>query len=322
LNAYDIIGDIHGYADELEALLSKIGYVRRGSVWRHSERRAIFVGDLIDRGSKQLAVIDIVRRMVDAGSALAVMGNHEFNAIAYGSVDENGQPLRRHDAKNRRQHAAFLAAVEGRPPLYREMLDWFLSLPLWLELDDIHVIHACWHPATMTRFAHCLTPDRRLRPEFLIEAGKEPEGPDETLFHAVEIWLKGIEIPLPDGISYTDREGISRHKTRVRWWDETALRYCDAALLADELREKLPTNEIPHTARCRYESEKPLFFGHYWMEGTPRIQTPKIACVDFSVAKHVKLAAYRWNGEPHLSDAGFCFVEAWAHSNFNSGIST
>jgi len=47
---YDLIGDIHGYAAELEALLKALGYERRGGAYRHSERKAIFLGDFIDRG--------------------------------------------------------------------------------------------------------------------------------------------------------------------------------------------------------------------------------------------------------------------------------
>jgi hypothetical protein len=49
----------------------------------HPDRQAIFVGDLIDRGPRQVESVEIVRSMVDAGAAQIAMGNHEFNAIAY-----------------------------------------------------------------------------------------------------------------------------------------------------------------------------------------------------------------------------------------------
>ena len=52
--AYDIIGDIHGQADKLEALLRTLGYRDTAGAWRHAERRAIFVGDFIDRGPAQV----------------------------------------------------------------------------------------------------------------------------------------------------------------------------------------------------------------------------------------------------------------------------
>lgn len=79
---YDIIGDIHGHAGALKALLADLGYVEKGRTWSHPDRQAIFLGDFIDRGPRQVETVDIVRRMVDAGNAQAVMGNHELNAIA------------------------------------------------------------------------------------------------------------------------------------------------------------------------------------------------------------------------------------------------
>ncbi|MGY8796944.1 MAG: metallophosphoesterase [Woeseiales bacterium] len=45
---YDIIGDIHGHAGELRALLEKLGYRRSGHGFRHDERQVVFVGDFID----------------------------------------------------------------------------------------------------------------------------------------------------------------------------------------------------------------------------------------------------------------------------------
>ena len=94
--AYDIIGDIHGQAGKLEALLRTLGYRDTAGAWRHPERQAIFVGDFIDRGPAQVRSVHIVRRMVDAGAALAVMGNHELNAIAWHTPDPRhlGQYLR------------------------------------------------------------------------------------------------------------------------------------------------------------------------------------------------------------------------------------
>ena len=84
-HGYDVIGDIHGCANELEALLELMGYEqdRTECAYRQApDRRAIFVGDLIDRGPDQLRVLQTVKAMVDAGSAHVVLGNHEFNALA------------------------------------------------------------------------------------------------------------------------------------------------------------------------------------------------------------------------------------------------
>ncbi len=55
---YDIIGDIHGHADALKALLSDLGYRERDGTWRRPDRQAIFLGDFIDRGPEQVESVE------------------------------------------------------------------------------------------------------------------------------------------------------------------------------------------------------------------------------------------------------------------------
>lgn len=98
MSGFDVIGDVHGHAAELATLLERMGYEERCGAWRHpAGRRAVFLGDLIDRGPEIRRTLDIVRGMVEAGSALAVMGNHELNALHYTTADpivreEDGGP--------------------------------------------------------------------------------------------------------------------------------------------------------------------------------------------------------------------------------------
>ena len=54
MSGYDIIGDVHGEGTKLVGLLTHLGYVKSNGVYRHPQRRAIFVGDLIDRGEEQV----------------------------------------------------------------------------------------------------------------------------------------------------------------------------------------------------------------------------------------------------------------------------
>lgn len=71
-----MIGDVHGCLDELQALLLLLGY--RPGTWRHpAGRRAVFLGDLVDRGPRGVATLALVRAMVARGQALAVPGNHD-----------------------------------------------------------------------------------------------------------------------------------------------------------------------------------------------------------------------------------------------------
>ena len=310
---YDIIGDIHGHANALKALLHHMGYRESDRAWRHSGRQAIFVGDFIDRGPKQVESVDIVRRMVDAGTAQAVMGNHEFNAIAWFLPDEQkpGEYLRPHHSakygdKNYQQHNAFLDEVDGTPH-HKEIIDWFLTLPLWLDLPGLRVVHACWHQKFMDFLTPRLVEKNRLTRELMVEASREPEDesekdtPEPSLFKAVEALTKGIEILLPAPHSFIDKDGNTRHRVRVRWWDRNAVTYKQSALLEDEIREQLPDNPIPDHVRIGHDGGSPIFFGHYWATGTPELLSDKVVCVDYSIAKGGKLVAYRWDGEAELS---------------------
>ncbi len=317
---YDIIGDIHGHADKLEALLHKLGYRNTGGAWCHPERQAIFVGDFVDCGPAQVRSIDTVRRMVDAGVALAVMGNHELNAIAWHTPDprQPGEYLRQHFSakwgeKNREQHSAFLAEVQDNPELHGEIIDWFLTLPLWLDLPELRVVHACWHAPFMTWLSPQLHEGRYLTRDLMVPATDEPEDETEkdnatpSIFKAVEALTKGIEIPLPVGHQFQDKYGQVRSRVRVRWWDEGATTYRSAAMLLPAERAALPDLPIPEHARVE-RAGKPVFFGHYWLTGTPSLQTDRCACVDYSAGNGGALVAYCFDGETDLSPEHFVWV--------------
>ena len=248
---HDVIGDIHGHADKLTALLQKLGYRHHLGAWRHPDRTAIFVGDFIDRGGRNLETIGIVREMRDAGTALAVMGNHEFNAIAWHTShpEREGEHLRPRNGKNRFQHEAFLAETEHDPELHGEQIEWFLTLPLWLDLPGLRVVHACWHPGYMAEIEPFLKPGRRLDLDLVTAASRR--GTME--YRTVEGLLKGLEVALPPGHEFHDKDGYGRRDVRVRWWDAVGRhlpqggdrriegargspRYADSELGADRLR--------------------------------------------------------------------------------------
>jgi protein phosphatase len=85
---FDIIGDVHGCCDELEELLAGLGYVKDGAggadagaggAWAHPDgRKAIFVGDLVDRGPRIVDTLKTVMSMTRAGTAMCVPGNHDI----------------------------------------------------------------------------------------------------------------------------------------------------------------------------------------------------------------------------------------------------
>jgi protein phosphatase len=81
---FDIIGDIHGCYDELAELLEKLGYdVNRAACTAvpPSDRRAVFLGDLCDRGLANAAVLRLTMNMAESGAALCVPGNHDVKLL-------------------------------------------------------------------------------------------------------------------------------------------------------------------------------------------------------------------------------------------------
>lgn len=304
---YDLIGDIHGHADELLQLLEVLGYQKSQGVYRHPERRAVFLGDFIDRGPKIREVLEIVRPMTEAGHALAVMGNHELNALAYHTEDQEspGEYLRRRNPKNEKQHSQTVEQL--KPQELRSYLEWFRTLPLWLELDGLRAVHACWDERAIAQVAPAHSEHGGVSTAFLHSACRK----EKPLFAPVEILLKGKEAALPDGVSFRDKDGHARTRIRTRWYlPSDGHTYRTYALHADAIDCDLALEDAVAAEAAPYPTTaKPVFVGHYWLSARrPEVLAGNVACLDFSVAKGGFLCAYRWQGEQTLSNNHFVWV--------------
>ena len=135
---FDIIGDVHGCGDELEELLTMLGYAPEADgAWRHATgRRAIFLGDLVDRGPRVPDVLRIVLRMVEAESAFAVPGNHDVKLM---------RKLRGREVHIAHGLAETLAQLERETPEFRaRVADFIDDLVSHYVFDDgkLVVAHA------------------------------------------------------------------------------------------------------------------------------------------------------------------------------------
>ncbi|MCU0923947.1 MAG: metallophosphoesterase [Burkholderiaceae bacterium] len=294
---YDVIGDVHGQGGKLRLLLQRLGYFKAGGRWHRPDgRQAVFVGDLIDRGPEQLEVLRLVREMVDQGAAQVVLGNHEFNAIGFAQCDERGGYLRPRSEKNLKQHAAFLQAVGFDSAEHRAWVDWFRELPMALDLGGIRVVHAWWDDEAVGAMEAVRGGNGRPLSEEVVQRLYS----DSAAEAARKVLTCGVEWELPEGTWITDKEGHRHPDARLAVWRHGAERLREIALVPSGCEDAVPDIAIPDEHRLGPVEGAPILFGHHWFSGDVRLESPKVACLDWSAAKDGPLVAYRWEGESEL----------------------
>ena len=324
IEGYDVIGDVHGHVHAIEGLLAQMGYEFVDGVWSHPTRNAVFVGDLVDRGARQVETVRLVQAMIAAGTGHMVLGNHEFNAVGWMTPhpDKPDSFCRSHTPGHLHQHSEFLAQVGEGSALHHELLEWFCTQPLWLELtlgsQRLRVVHACWNETQMAVLRPLLSPSGSLTRR-AVEATARKRSPEHT---ALEIVLKGPEVELGGGREYAiierDLDGNEkgephwRDSARIRWWDAHATTLDRAAIVPSGAKyrpehwpdfPRLPAEPVDNAGL--YTDDVPVIVGHYWTPPTDPLEPHNdlVACVDFSAAKDGPLVAYRWSGEATLTAA-------------------
>lgn len=336
----DIVGDIHGEVDSLNALLIQLGYNERGL---HPDgRRLVFVGDLVDRGPDSPAVVETVKSLVESGVAQCVLGNHELN-IVLEECKHGGEWFFPHIDDPQSQ---MKAVDKSRRKLYQE---FFERLPLALERDDLRVIHACWHQDSIDKLkTNYLNGDSYTATHKAFEAEVRAELEREGMMEKYE----------QEKQEYGDRIEY-KHNDPCKHWPNPLMLEGHAAV--DEAEQmgnpiKVLTSGVERKAVApfhasgkfrfverikwwnEYSDDKPVVIGHYWRkfrEG--RSDTLKdlpndlfagiepdqwfgpnynVYCVDFSVGLAAQkranneptdgcnLAALRWPERTVLFDNG------------------
>ncbi len=275
----DVVGDVHGEIGALRAVLDLLGYCPEGA---HPEgRRLVFVGDLVDRGPDSPAVVRLVRRLVDAGRAQCVLGNHEFNILLGNRKSDNfwffgHEPRTLHPA-----HAAAQVRIDGRDR--EEVLAFLATLPLALERPDVRVVHACWDDvmiaaARAAAGARELYQDYRARIEQELRRQGIEQKPAVKLAHQnrnpAKLLTSGPEETAPEPFEML---GTLRHERRVAWWPGYSGPLC---LFGHYWRTFLP-DEVDHDK---------LFVG---VPKNALLAGGRATCIDYSVGKrfHERLFA-------------------------------
>jgi hypothetical protein len=307
---YDLIGDIHGCGHTLVDLLEQMGYSKKNGVYQHSKRKVVFLGDIVDRGPNIRMSCHIVRDMVDGGHADIVMGNHEYNLVTYLTEAPPGmrQPyLRPHTARNNFIIEQTIRQFEDHPHDLNDFLRWFVDLPLFLDYEHFRVVHACWDQAMIDEYLARYGSNHITR-----EMLPESVNPDTFLYRFLDRMLRGTSLKLPGGRSMTAKDGMVRQFFRTKFWEEAPQKYGDVVFqpdpLPDDIEHGLLSEEEKEQLLFYGPDEKPLFIGHYWMQGLPAPITPNIACLDYSAVKYGRLCAYRMDTEHRLQTGKFTWV--------------
>lgn len=307
---YDIIGDIHGCAFTLERLLEKMDYQYISGAYRHPHRQAVFLGDILDRGPHIREALHLVKNMVDCGSAVCILGNHEFNAICYTTPAPAGRGqnyVRPHTPRNNRLIAETLEQFAPYPEEWRTFLDWFKTLPLFLEMPGFRVVHACWDQQLIDQYKV-----RYGGPYLCDELIIDSMDPHSFAGRVLDRLTRGTGISLPRGTTITGRDGFVRKSFRTKFWAHNPKTYRDVAFQPDPLPEEIADRPLSTRENEQLLSygvhEPPVFVGHYWLQGTPKPLRANVACLDYSAVKFGRLVAYRYDGERKLSADKFVWV--------------
>jgi hypothetical protein len=299
---YDIIGDVHGHAQLLKKLLLTLGYKKTESGYAHPERKAIFVGDFVNRGPQIKKTIRVIRSMVESGNALAILGNHELYLI----IDH----LRSRKPLSLRKDISVIKTVNEfseEPEEWNDHIKWLRSLPLFLELDGLRIVHACWSDEAVEFIKQTLPPGK-IKKDVFRKLRKEPDSPLSK-----NIWLltKGILFNMPGDLKIISNKGISPRNFRIKWWEVPLDK--TFGQLSFEAKYQLPEYTIPPQIMPKSlpygENNPPLFFGHYCRKDGPHIISHNLCCIDACIAGSKTLLAYRWDGETALNEDKICRVK-------------
>ncbi len=221
LGAYDIVGDVHGHVGSLDMALDQLGYSQDGV--HPAGRRLIFLGDLVDRGPDSIRVADRVAKWVQGGLALCVLGNHELNLLMgrarQGNEWWHGQPQFVRGCKR------ILPQRQAQGQDRHRLLEFFQSLPLALENDELKIVHACWHAPSVDRLRRVrglvgpwsATLDQQLMAEN--PHAKRTQEWELILQneHPVRVLTSGLEARW-QGVPF-QASGQPRRLARVPWWE-------------------------------------------------------------------------------------------------------
>ncbi len=263
----DVVGDIHGELEALQALLRGLGYQADGTHPDH--RHLIFVGDLCDRGPDSPGVIRQVASLVASGRAQCILGNHELNLLRGSPKPANGWFFAGdHD----RARGKFLDCQPASVAERESFPVFFAGLPLALERADLRVVHAAWHPESLAALGreergqavldvyarHAAVTERWAKTGPVVAELKQ-EYQDWGRYLADE----AMQVPLLTAIGTMDEYFQMSNPVRVLTSGVEQLAG-ESFFASGKWRM---VNRVPWWQH--YQDDVPVLFGHYWRWASP-----------------------------------------------------
>jgi len=266
----DVVGDIHGEIEALDALLDVLGYGEEGE--HPAARRLVFIGDLCDRGPDSPAVVRRVASMVRARTAQCLLGNHELNVLRGARKEANGWFFT--DDHDRRGGHFLDSRAPADDAECEAIADFFASLPLALERPDLRLVHACWDDERIEALrarngqASVVELHRRYArraDDELRAQGRHAE--IETLLrtHGSKLRDPSATVPMLDALADSDVHYQMSNPVRVLT-SGSEHRAPEPYFLAGKWR-MVERGEWWNT----YDSPTPVLFGHYWRWPVPDV---------------------------------------------------
>jgi|SRR5690554_496428 len=294
----DFIGDVHAHYNELVGLLKKMDYEYSNGVWQHPQKKAVFVGDFVNRGPSTLKVLELVKSMVENNKGYALLGNHELNLIGYFTLRKNGSPIAKLTPTHQAQMEQIKYQFENEEELQR-YIKWLKKLPFFIDFGSTRAVHAYWGKSNKAVVDSTLATNE-LDKKLIKEIFKENSEFSKSVWQTT----KGIEINLPKDLIVKDSKNIRRTNFRIKWWEDPKDKTFRTIGFGN--RFQLPKYTIPKEIILPFDVYSPkepiVFFGHYCLGNDPLIIMDNICCLDSCVAGNSrKLTAYRWTGEKKLN---------------------
>jgi serine/threonine protein phosphatase 1 len=189
------ISDIHGQAETLTSLLSRVDY-------RPESDQLVLLGDYVGDCLSNLQCLILVRQLVERDSAVALMGNHDHELTNFLSTTTPG------DGTQKKQRSYVLALAQEIRRQQPELITFLAQLPLWYEREDFIAVHAGlnpdltdWRTASPTDF----TTIRRPFLDSCLDLGKPVvfgHTPCINIHGSPDVWYGNGKIGIDGGVSH------------------------------------------------------------------------------------------------------------------------